>query len=217
MSQEVLKVLVSKEDLDSIRDELKELRAFKEKHTSTTSSAPHTLTKDGTGSQCPPDSDEICIDDSQKAECQCQNATDDCTYNQDLNTVLPKDPPKVPVENSPENQMAKFGKDEVLKRIWKRYHRKTLLLLDALEKSESFTVDRHSMVYIKDVPLNVSIFDLLKDCQHPVRKNLDRYKPFADLVKEMGLQKYLSNKYILISDNRSNEGNALDPYWYYIN
>ena len=208
---EVLKVLVAKETLDQLRAEIKELRAFKEAHHAKTS---ENLTKEGSGGECPDPDNLSCNDSDAKNNCNCQPSDQDCSYNEDLNKILEKDPPVVETEKKDEQ---KIETSLILSRLWPRFHKKATSLLQELEKSSSFQVDKLSMVYIDGNPLDLSIFQVLRDTFHPNKKvNISKYSPYIQLLKKLGLTKFVSNKFILVEDKLS-KNNVLPDNWYFIN
>ena len=203
---EVLKVLIAKETLDQMRSELKDLRAFKEAH----SSGSHALAKEGSG-ECSENNVDPC---SETNNCQCQKNDD--SFNEDFNQVLPTEPPKVNViSEKDESSIDHFPTELITSKIWKRFHYKAKLLLTELENCPDFKMDKFSMVSINNIPLHLSIFQILKATFHPVKKDLNKYAPYVKLLKDLKLEKYVTNRYLLVDDQQAND-NSLSPYWYYI-
>ena len=199
-------MLVAKETLDQLRSELKSLRDFKDSHSNCTA----ILTKQGAG-DC--EEDDFCPESSSSKGDGCHCKANDESYNKSLNAIVQQEPPSVEVRK-PDESTDEFPISMVLadSKLWQRYHHKASVLLAELYKSSSFKVDKLSMVFIDDVPLHCSIFQLMKVTFHPIRKNLHLYNSYIQLLEKLHLEKYVSNKYLMVKDIAS----VLPQYWFYI-
>ena len=182
--------------------ELEELRKHKAKH-----SVPEpSLTKEGKGS-CMCNVSEDC-NTSNIPNCQ-----SDASYNEDLRTILPTQAPNLEIQNSNDQNKVPIPIELCLSKLWKRHLTKARNLLEALEKSDRFSIDKLSMVSVDDIPLHISIFNLLKECYQTRAKMSGKLQPFVNLIKDLKLESYVTNKYLLLSDDH----NILNtPYWFYI-
>lgn len=216
-----------------MHSELKALQEFKEKHSNGHSS--HTtlaqnseshskdsdvvshsnsnLTKSGEGCTDELSCGETCdpCDQSASEHCNCEKEKDN--YNPDLTTVLPKESPHVELQKESRTD-TQIPKALVASKLWKRHQHKASTILDALEASGHFKIDQFSMVYIDNVPLNLSIFHLMKITFQPIKKHLDKIDLYVKLLKDLNVVKYVTNKYLLIEDNQSSP--FIAKYWYYL-
>ena len=197
-----------------MRSELKTLKEFKETHlhcAKQSSSHHETLTKVGAG--CDGEIESSIDDCEQEKVCSCNNG--DSSFNDNLNTVLHQEAPTTEISNDTStDESAEFPHSLILSKIWKRHHFKASRILDELKKSGRFSIDKNSMVSIDSKPLHESVFQLMKVAFQPVKKDLSKYHVFAELLKELNLENFISNKYLLVKDHHPSVN--LSSYWYYI-
>lgn len=199
--QEKLRVLIPKETLDKMKSELESLRQFCDSHKDCKSKSEISdVMKEGSGCQ---DSESDCG--------QCQP---DLTYNENLTQVLRPKTPEVEVEKNPhDSNNVPIPYHQIVEKLWKKNVPKATKLLQELEKSGRFSIDRLSMVSVDGVPLNVSIFNLMVDCFQSKNRLTGDLEPFIRLIKSLNLQKHVTNKYMLLNDNVHIMSS---PYWYFI-
>ena len=209
------------ETWDHMLSELKLLKNFQENHRhckkgskfSETPSDQKTLTKDGAGCSngnpsCDPCDEDTC-GPSENGNCNCESTND--SFNPDLTSILPQEPPKV---DSKVAEDVPLPSNLVISKLWKRHQFKGSQLLTSLERSGQFKIDHNSMVFVNNVPLNISIFNLMKLTFQPVKSNLQKLEPYTNLLKDFNLQKYVTNKYLLVDDNTLPI--VTSKYWYYL-
>ena len=209
MAEPVLRVLVSKKELDSLREQVNNLKAeiktLRDFHGSQNSSSKVTLDKDGEG--CSDDPCDPCAD---KDPCHCKDSSD----NQENNLIqfIQQKAPRVEMPPDEEVSNPKLPITIILSQLWKRnqYRARTLLL--HLEKSGHFTWDQFGVAKIDDQNVG-SVFDLMKatfQSSKSDKVNLDLY---IQLLTTLGLLNYVSNKSILMKDDKNL---AESKYWYYV-
>ena len=201
-----------------MKQDLANLTKFKETHRNCKheeSKEDHDIiTKEGKGADCVCDDRSKCQASSPQSDNSvCQK---DTSFNENLNFILPNEAPSVDVsktKSDSEKEKVPIPIELCLSKLWKKYTHKARKLLEELDNSSRFSVDKLSMVSIDELPLHISIFNLIKQCyksKSHVGTNLD---PFVDLIKELKLENYITNKYMLMKDDL----NILNtPYWYFI-
>ena len=192
--------------------DLANLQKFKESHQNCKQGHNHdSITKEGKGSEC------VCSGAGINQTSSTQDCTSPCridsSYNPNLNVILPENPPNVEVSNPEGKNKVPIPIELCLSKIWKKNVAKARSLLEELDKSDKFSIDKMSMVSVNNSPLHISIFNLLKHC-YDSRAHLDKNMgPFVDLVKELNVDRYITNKYMLMKDDVIILNT---PFWYYI-
>ena len=197
--------------MQELREENKSLKKFYEEH----KHCSKVLVKDGSGN-CNCRAQEECTTEPENESNLCP-PNDPCSQpdnvvNPDLNQVIPQEEPKVSNHTEQEKtEHITIPHDLIIKRLWKRHQFKCMQLLKKLEDIDSFKIDKLSMVYIDEVPLHISIFELMNKSFKPTKDvgNLNLYK---NLLSEYNLTNYITNKYLLVEEQKPIDW----KYWYFI-
>ena len=207
MTEPVLRVLISKSELDNLRSELKELQEL-HKH-----SGKSNLTKEGgSGSEC---ADNECK--SVEQPCSGCRTKEPVAKDNPLVEMKSQVPPHVEQESSKsESSVDTLPISIISEKIWKRFQFRAKNLLEALQKDGSLKWDKFGVTTINGSQIG-SIFDLMAATFHsnykPSESKLQNLKLYKDLLKSLDLEKYVSNKALLLKDDNYD---SITKYWYYI-
>lgn len=203
--QEKLRVLIPKETLDKMKSELASLRHFHGSHKECNKekSEVSDVMKEGGGNQ--------------ESENDCGQCQPDLTFNENLTQVLRPRSPEVEIKdnlpNEEKSSISSIPYHQIMEKLWKKNVPKATKLLQELDKSGRFTIDNLSMVSVDGVALNISIFTLMTECFQSKNRHVGDLDSFVKLIKTLNLQKYVTNKYLLLNDNVNLMSS---PYWFYI-
>ena len=199
----VLRVLISKAELDNMRSELERLREFHKVHLSASKS---NLTKDGSGcSNDPCKTGHLECDSDKTTNCPEQN-----NFNENLTTIINQAPPRVEHQ---EKLSEHLPIHVIISKLWKRHQSRAISLLKELEQIKSFEWDQFGVVKINDHVIG-SIFDLMRLTFQGKGKKMPNLNLYIELLKSCNLEKYVANKALFLKDNSDEQ--FVSRYWYYI-
>ena len=202
MAQEVLRVLIAKEELDQMRKDLQTYKSFYDSHKR---AAEHsTLTKAGSGVDNSEESSDPC------ASSQCHCGQDDAESREELNTINVQQEPAHQVTAETSNDSNFLSNDDIVKRVWKKHQKRAASLLNELSKSPNFHIDKFGIVSVNGTSLHTSIWELLQLTFKATGKAVPNIDLYINLLHALHLSNYISNKSLLIKDV------PLSEYWYYI-
>ena len=202
--------------MDKLKQDLANLQKFKESHQNCKQHSDEghnddSIIKEGKGAGC------VCssagIDHASPSQSCSNPCAKDFSYNPNLNVILPEEAPRVEIPHAESKVEVPIPIELCLSKIWKKHVNKARKLLEELEKSDRFSIDKMSMVSIDNLPLHISIFNLLKQCFESRTHISSNLSPFVDLVRDLHIENYIVNKYILMKDNIEILNT---PFWYYI-
>ena len=202
MAQEVLRVLIAKEELDQMRKDLQTYKSFYDSHKRATEHS--TLTKAGSGVDNSEESSDPCA----SRQCHCEQ--DDSESREELNAINVQQEPASQVTSEASSDSSFLSNDEIVQRVWKKHQKRATSLLNELSKSPNFHIDKFGIVSVNGTSLHTSIWELLQLTFKATGKAVPNIDLYINLLHTLHLSKFISNKALLIKDV------PLSEYWYYI-
>ena len=200
----VLRVLISKAELDNMRSELERLREFHRVHQSASKS---NLTKEGSGcSNDPSKTNHVECNSDRITSCHGQT-----NFDENLTTIINQAPPRVELQEKLSEQHLPI--DVIISKLWKRHQSRAISLLKELEQIKAFKWDQFGVVKINDHLIG-SIFDLMKITFQQNGKKMPNLNLYIELLKSCNLEKYVANRALFLKENEDKQ--FVSRYWYFI-